>query len=115
MRFDGCWHQPIRSRPFKSTKTKLPSTLTAPSFDSGPQTIQVTVAYDRETLRGPHVEVCQGTTSDPTPHVAVSTKGKQVAYFDLKRTLPRFAGTSSTDVVERGAESCRFALSGGVP
>lgn len=85
----------------RECERSLLAQLTAPSFDSCTQTIQVTLAYDRETLRDPHVEICRGATSEPTPHVAVSTKGRQVAYFDLKRTLPRFAGTSSTDVVER--------------
>jgi hypothetical protein len=86
----------------RECERSLLAQLTATSFDSCTQSIQVTLAYDRETLRDPHVEIGRCGTSDPTPHVAVSTKGKQVVYFDLKRTLPRFAGTLSTDVVERG-------------
>lgn len=85
----------------RECERSLLAQLTAPSFDSCIQTIQVTLAYDRETLRDPHVEICRAATSDTTTHVAVSTKGRQVAFFDLKRTLPRFAGTSSTDAVER--------------
>ena len=77
--------------------------LAARSFDSDVDSIQVTLTYDSDTLRRPRVEVSPGATSEPSPHVVESTKGKHVVYFDLKRTLPHFAGTSSTDVAEREA------------
>lgn len=80
--------------------------LAAPKFDSSAVSVEVTLIYDPDSLREPRIKVCPGTTREPMPHVAVSMKGKQVAYFNLKQTLPRFAGTSSTSVEEREALVC---------
>lgn len=71
--------------------------LSAPNFDANMAAIRVKVTYDFGTLRDAAIEVSARNTDKKKPHVASSRQGKQIVYYDLQNSLPKFALTSPTD------------------
>ncbi len=71
--------------------------LSAPDFDANTAAIRVKVTYDFGTLRDAVIDVSARGTDEKKPHVASSHKGKQIVYYDLQNSLPKFARTSPAD------------------
>lgn len=72
--------------------------LADPGFVVNAETIRIKVTYDFATLRDVVIEVSARDTIEKKPHVALSLKGEQVVYYNLKNLLPKFARTSTTDI-----------------
>jgi len=69
--------------------------LADPGFVANTETIRIKITYDFVTLRDVVIEVSARDTIEKKPHVASSLKGKQVVYYDLKDSLPKFARTNT--------------------
>ena len=75
--------------------------LTNTDFASTTETIRITVTYDSDTMRNVRVDIIASDTDNPTPHVELSRKGKQIVFYDVRNPKLKHAANKATAVVER--------------